>query len=1262
MRIETLRVDRFGRFHDFRPEPFAGGMTVLFGQNEAGKSTLLAFVRAILFGFPAPRSKENRYHPWCGGEVQGSLDVRAGDGSLYRIARTAGPKGGPVQVFKEGRLVGSKEALEALLGPVGPDVFRKVFAFSLLELQDLGTLQEGEVREALYGAGSGGIRVASAEKALLEAAQGLFKSGGNAKAPVNLLLREIDQQEKRLEERRRLPEHYNRSMARVEELEVRQADLARQEELHLTARDRLRALLRAWPIHRKALDLRAEIGDLPRIEDFPTDGVTRLEALEGRQAELERELIKTRRDLEDLRERLGLCLADPRILAVAEPIARLYAGRERWEERLHRLPALEERVRWEQENLAREMRSLGSTWDEDRVLAQDLSVGLRENLQRGRSRLLEAEAVHRQMAVRLQEADDSLQGHVEREASSREALTRGDSGDPRLAGLDPALLAATLEACRRAQDDAEGLARVEEEARAACADLPEGGLAAVRPRSEEVRDWGCRLQELHAQVQAAEQKAALAREAREEACPRVTQDEAALAALPRPRFSEEEARARTEVLRRARQLQDRQRQLESARQAAATRVQDLGRTAGSLPASLPVLVALAALSLAGYLGWQQQSVLAGVCLVLGLALAGGLGNLVRGQAAVGSDLESARADLTRLESELEKVRQEGPGALAGQELEEAEAQLADDAERRSRWQATHQTLSRARADLELLQHKAGRASEAADKARLTWQEGCGAWEAWCRERRLPVGSPEAQMDFLARLDVASRARRQVEAARERLARVHESLERGRSRLAAALAEMGRALPKAGPDLLDFLVRLAAESEQARRFAGDVQDRKLRHDQAVQALEEARDKRLKAAEECEQAREALEQARQVWAQTAQAAGLDPELTPDTALDVFGRLGNLQRGLSGLEQLRLELQALRQEQEALLELARETARRVGLGPCEQAGWVALVDTLVAAREEALTNQARRQEMERSLQEAEEVPARLQLELAQVRQRRAELLKAGGALGTEDFRRRSEQWVQLGRLRDDLRQQERARDALGVDPRDLEGSSPTDLEAQEREQVARLDELQGQRVQVAEERTRLQVEIEQMVRAEESSSLAQTLEVSRARARQLARSWAVKTLAWRLVGRARQTFERERQPFVLQRAAQHFARLTAGNYVRVYHPLEEESQLRVETAEGISRLPEALSRGTAEQLYLALRLGFVEDFSRERDPLPLLMDDIFVNFDGPRASRALEVLGEMARHHQVLVFTCHAETVERSRRACPQVQVLDLHEEAL
>jgi len=1259
MRIETLRLDRFGRFHNFRPEAFAGGMTVLFGQNEAGKSTLLAFVRSILFGFPPPRSNKNRYDPWCGGEVQGSLDLRTGDGSLYRISRTAGPKGGRVQVFQEGRLVGSDEALEALLGPVGPDVFRKVFAFSLLELQDLGTLQEGEVRDALYGAGSGGIRVASVEKALLEAAQGLFKSGGNAKAPLNLLLREIDQQEKKLEELRRLPEHYARSVARVAELERRLADLARQEEGHLVTRDRLRALLRAWPIHREIQDTCADIADLPKVEAFPVEGVTRLESLEDREAKLEVDLVKIRGDLDSLRDRLAVCLADPRVLAVAEPIARLHAGRERWEERLHRLPALEERVRGEQESLTREMRSLGSAWDEERVRAQDLSVGLRENLQLGRSRLLEAEAAHREAAARLQEAEESVQLHVEREASSREALTRIEAGDPRLADLDPAGLAATQEACRRAQDDAEALARAEEEARAACADLPEGGLGAVRPRPEDIRDWARQLQELHAQVQAAEQRSALAGEAGEEASLRVAQDQTALESLPRPRFAEEAARARTEVLRRAHQLQDQQRQLEQARQAAANRVQDLGRTGGGLPPLLPLFVGLAALVLAGYLGSKQQFVPAGVCLVLGLALAGWLWSLVRGQGLVGSDLESARADLARLESELEKVRQQALGQPGGQDLEEAEAQLADDAERRSGWQAANQTLSRARTDLEHLQQKAIRASEAADKARASWQERREAWEAWCRKRRLPVGSPEAQVDFLARLDLALRARRQVEVARERLTRVHKDLERGKSRLSAPLAEMDRVLPEAGPDLLDFLVRLAAEAEQARRSTSDAQDRKLRHEQAVQALNEARDKRQKATEVCGRDREALQEARRLWVRAAVGAGLDPDLTPDTALDVFGRLGNLQRSLSGLEQMRQELQVLRQEQQTLLELARTTAGQVGLGACNQAGWVALVDTLVEAREEALANRARRQEMERNLLEAEETPARLQLELTQVREKKAELMKAGGAGDAEDFRRRAEHWIKLNRLRDDLRQHERALEALGVEPQDLEGVSPTDLESQERELVSCLEELEDQRVQVAEERTRLQVEVEQMARAEESSALAQALEVSRARARAIARSWAVNTLAGRLVGRARQAFERERQPFVLQRAAEHFARLTAGNYVRVYHPVEEESQLRVETADGLSRLPEALSRGTAEQLYLALRLATAETYF-QGEPLPFIVDDVLVNFDEERTAATLQVLRDMGRHTQVILFTHHrhlAGMAEEMAQAGPGVVVRKL-----
>jgi len=69
--------------------------------------------------------------------------------------------------------------------------------------------------------------------------------------------------------------------------------------------------------------------------------------------------------------------------------------------------------------------------------------------------------------------------------------------------------------------------------------------------------------------------------------------------------------------------------------------------------------------------------------------------------------------------------------------------------------------------------------------------------------------------------------------------------------------------------------------------------------------------------------------------------------------------------------------------------------------------------------------------------------------------------------------------------------------------------------------------------------------------------------------------------------------------------------------------------------------LSTGTAEQLYLAMRFGLVEHFGREAESLPVVMDDILVNFDPERAERAARSIEELATRHQVLYFTCHPGT---------------------
>ena len=63
--------------------------------------------------------------------------------------------------------------------------------------------------------------------------------------------------------------------------------------------------------------------------------------------------------------------------------------------------------------------------------------------------------------------------------------------------------------------------------------------------------------------------------------------------------------------------------------------------------------------------------------------------------------------------------------------------------------------------------------------------------------------------------------------------------------------------------------------------------------------------------------------------------------------------------------------------------------------------------------------------------------------------------------------------------------------------------------------------------------------------------------------------------------------------------------------------------------------MSTGTAEQLYIALRLAFVSVMSDVVE-FPLIIDDGFVNFDQLRKQRMVTLLQEIAKDEQVLYLT--------------------------
>lgn len=156
--------------------------------------------------------------------------------------------------------------------------------------------------------------------------------------------------------------------------------------------------------------------------------------------------------------------------------------------------------------------------------------------------------------------------------------------------------------------------------------------------------------------------------------------------------------------------------------------------------------------------------------------------------------------------------------------------------------------------------------------------------------------------------------------------------------------------------------------------------------------------------------------------------------------------------------------------------------------------------------------------------------------------------------------------------------------------------------------------------------------------------------------AREYVVLALAARLLASAQERYERERQPEVVKRAEAEFARMTNGRYPRITIPLGKDA-IEVFTASALAAEPGKLSRGTAEQLYLALRLGLVDQLGEVGAGLPVLMDDVLVNFSPDRLAPAVTAIAELALRRQVVFFTCHPAMADLLCKAAPTAVRIEL-----
>ena len=148
--------------------------------------------------------------------------------------------------------------------------------------------------------------------------------------------------------------------------------------------------------------------------------------------------------------------------------------------------------------------------------------------------------------------------------------------------------------------------------------------------------------------------------------------------------------------------------------------------------------------------------------------------------------------------------------------------------------------------------------------------------------------------------------------------------------------------------------------------------------------------------------------------------------------------------------------------------------------------------------------------------------------------------------------------------------------------------------------------------------------------------------------ARRWAVLKAASALLGGALERHRATRRDPLMTRAGEVFATLTGGAFAGLDQSFYDDDEARLEACRANGeRAPVAhLSEATCDQLYLALRLAYIEDYAARAEAPPFIGDDLFASFDDARTGNGLEALAAIGDRIQPILFTHHRHVLDDAR----------------
>lgn len=415
MRFERLQVPAFGLFTnlDLGFPDHATDLHVIFGKNEAGKSSLLRAIRDLLFGIQG-QSTDNFLHDYKNLRIGGEIGNRAGNRIAFQRR-----KGNKNTLLDATGAQLHDTALTPFLGSVDLAYFSTMFGLGGRELRE-GAQQllsgEGEIGNALFSASLGGAPIQMVLAALTEESERLFKG----RTTTNVSIRPAAARYKELLKQSR------DAMVNPETWEIIERDLAAAEENRTKLENEIGELGRqlewisrcddALPAVGRLSEQTRQLSELPPLPEVSSDFVGRARAARTQVAEAQAEVRRLTAQIAGLENRLAECLTSPAILAEAAALELLhqdlgsYRDRKKsLSERETKLAGIEPALRSGMENLELkgELESIETLRlsSPARLACAEAAKALEEALERQEKSVTKEEDLKRQIETREQQLE-----------------------------------------------------------------------------------------------------------------------------------------------------------------------------------------------------------------------------------------------------------------------------------------------------------------------------------------------------------------------------------------------------------------------------------------------------------------------------------------------------------------------------------------------------------------------------------------------------------------------------------------------------------------------------------------------------------------------------------------------------------------------------------------------------------------------------------------------------------------------------------------